>query len=71
MICRTLDSIWLAGSGEEDFKKFSLHFSLSLLSPLGEGLPPFFNKLEFPLPKDDLYAKSGSNWPSGAGEEDF
>jgi hypothetical protein len=36
------------------FKIFQCIFTLSLLSPLGEGLSLYFNKLESLLPKDDL-----------------
>jgi hypothetical protein len=36
------------------FKKFQFTFTRLLLSPLEEVQPPFFNKLESPLPKDDL-----------------
>jgi hypothetical protein len=39
---------------KEIFKNVQCIFTLSLLSPLGEGLCPSFEKLEFPSPKDDL-----------------
>jgi hypothetical protein len=35
-------------------KNFQCIFTLSLLSPLGEGQSPSFKKLETPPPKDDL-----------------
>jgi hypothetical protein len=35
-------------------KKIQCIFTLSLLSPLGEGLSLPLNKLESPSPKDDL-----------------
>jgi hypothetical protein len=34
------------------FKNFQCIFTLSLLSPLGEGLSPSFEKLESPSPKN-------------------
>jgi hypothetical protein len=38
------DFIWSAGSGEEDLKNFHCIFTLSLLSPLGEGLSLSFEQ---------------------------
>jgi hypothetical protein len=38
--------------------------------PFEEDLALYLNKLEFPLPKDNLY-KFDWFWPAGSGEEDF
>jgi hypothetical protein len=44
-----------AGSGEEDFKKFSVHFLFfCYYLPLEKDDPLHLNKLETPPPKDDL-----------------
>jgi hypothetical protein len=44
IICNKFDWFWPAGSGEEDFQKFSV-YSFSLLSPLGNGLSPSFEQI--------------------------
>jgi hypothetical protein len=36
------------------FKNFQCIFTLSLLSPLGDGQSPSFEKFETPSPKDDV-----------------
>jgi hypothetical protein len=39
MICTKFYLNWLAGSGEEDFKKFSVNFySFAIISPWERGL---------------------------------
>jgi hypothetical protein len=40
--------------GQLVLEKEIFKFTLSLLSPLGEGLSPWFEKLDSPSPKDDL-----------------
>jgi hypothetical protein len=42
IICTKFDLIWPAGSGEEDFIKFSVHFHSFAIISLGEGIFPFF-----------------------------
>jgi hypothetical protein len=56
IIWTKFDWIWPAGSGEEDFQKFSVYFySFAIISPwLKKGYPLRLNKLESPLPKKDL-----------------
>jgi hypothetical protein len=39
---------------EKIFENFQCIFTLSLLSPLGEGLSPSFEKFKSPPPKDNL-----------------
>jgi hypothetical protein len=46
------------------FKNFQCIFTLSLLSPLGEGLSS-----SNPLHPGMICANSGYNWSSGSGEE--
>ena len=50
IICSKFDWIWPAGSGEEDFKNLLFRDYL----PFEKGYPFRLNKLESPLPKDDL-----------------
>ena len=52
--CTKSDWIWPAGSGEEDFSKFSVYFDFRYYLPLEKGDPLPLNKLESPSPKDDL-----------------
>jgi hypothetical protein len=40
--------------GKKILKKFQCIFTLSLLSPLGEGLSPSLDNLKSTTPKDDL-----------------
>ena len=55
IICTKFDWLWLAGSGKEDFLiKFSAFSLLSYHLPLERDYPLHLNKLESPLPKDDL-----------------
>jgi hypothetical protein len=70
IICIKFNWIWPADSGEEDFKKCSVYFyTFAIISPwrmaipfvwrgyylpLEKGIPLRLNKLESPLPKDDL-----------------
>jgi hypothetical protein len=55
IICTKFDWILPAGSGEEDFKIIFSAFSLfRYYLPLERGYPLQLNKLEFPLPKDNL-----------------
>jgi hypothetical protein len=55
IICAKFDWIWPAGSGEEDFLKFFSAFLLfCYYLPLEKGDHLHLNKLETPLPKDDL-----------------
>jgi hypothetical protein len=69
MICTKFDWIWPAGSGEEDFQKFSVHFySFAIISPWRRAIPFIWTKLK-PLSPRMICAKSGWNWPSGSGEE--
>jgi hypothetical protein len=52
IICIKFDWIWYAGSGEEDFYTFQCNFTLSLLSPLGEGLFPSFEQTYIPFTQE-------------------
>jgi hypothetical protein len=39
-VCTKFDSIWPAGSGEEGFSKFSVHFhSFAIISPWKRAIP--------------------------------
>ena len=51
------------------FFKF-VNFCYFVISPLGKGRGPSFEKLESPSPKNAVTAKVGWNWPSGSGGED-
>jgi hypothetical protein len=53
IICIKFDWILLDGSGE-DFKKIQFIFTLSLLSPVGEGRSLSIKQTWNPFPKDDL-----------------
>jgi hypothetical protein len=55
MICTKFYWIWLAGSGEEDFKKnFSKFLLFRYYLPLGKGVVLHVYNSESSLPKDDL-----------------
>jgi hypothetical protein len=55
IICTKFDWLWPAGFREEDFfKKFSVFLLFHYYLPLEKAIPLPLNKLELPLPKDDL-----------------
>jgi hypothetical protein len=55
LMCTKFDWIWPAGSGEEDFFIFFSAFLLfHYYLPLEKGYPLHLNKIESPLPKNDL-----------------
>jgi hypothetical protein len=51
------------------FKNFQCIFTLSLLSPLGEGQSHSFEQTWNPSPKRWSVPSMVKNWPSGSGEE--
>jgi hypothetical protein len=55
IICTKFDWIWLAGSGEEDFKKFSVYFyTFAIISHWRRAIPSIWTNLNPPPPQDDL-----------------
>jgi hypothetical protein len=69
IICTKFDWSWLAGSGEQDFSKFSVYFySFAVISPWRRAIPFIWTNLK-PFYPRMICTKSGWNWPSGSGEE--
>jgi hypothetical protein len=55
IICTKFDWIWPAGSGEDDFKNFSVYFhSFAIISPWRAGAIPFVSITLNPLPPRSL-----------------
>ena len=55
IICTKFDWFWLAGSGGDFFKIFSVSLLFHYYLPLENGYLLHLNKLEFPPPKYDLF----------------